>query len=616
MPSNWPDAPPNNSYNIIPSVPARPPFQPQVSPVASAPQVVDIPDDSGSKAYLRDVVKIKRTKTPVATPYARTTKVTNEDPIRFVNCGMSLYRDDALLSTGIQPGSFKLDIRQSNLFVDLQRKVWDLFSPRLVGKDLLMVLPNDPMQRTSLTYKKATIDQDTLILLAKKSTLLKPIQIDLVYEDDGSDLPTELPATSTSRRAKMQTNQITQRQAPRTRAVTSHVCHAPTGNHQLKTSPVTKTGATDSNWAEGGVAATVPARGTASLSTHMKNLGKPLSCVIDINPEGWIIAQRLKLLPHDLNSGSQPELAKYHYLKATTAPLTLKIDKNSVFGQGSMRIAYSAQVKTEGRQGSPPSITNWVAKMRYRDPSPNLGLHATDARMYEACAHLLRAYQTAITNCHSEALPAELRQKAMAFQLVRHCVIFTGSPSCPTDVYFLELALQGHYVKYSSNIYFAVPSDQPGIDIDNLAIMNAFTHWSYVTSNEASLICDLQGVGSTLTDPQILDRDNDRWADGNNATQGICRFVEDHRCNVVCQALALRPPTMIIPDPPAPPNPSTAMGSGSSNRPAAASHPGGRGSIANVILSDNSHLLDPRDFFRSELNIPTADRNPQNTSEP
>ena len=78
----------------------------------------------------------------------------------------------------------------------------------------------------------------------------------------------------------------------------------------------------------------------------------------------------------------------------------------------------------------------------------------------------------------------------------------------PAQVYFLEAALPGNYVKYLGNIDFSVPSHQPGMDIDNLSLMNAFTHWSYINSNGKRLICDLQGAGSIITDPQVIDCDD------------------------------------------------------------------------------------------------------------
>jgi hypothetical protein len=78
------------------------------------------------------------------------------------------------------------------------------------------------------------------------------------------------------------------------------------------------------------------------------------------------------------------------------------------------------------------------------------------------------------------------------------------------------------------------------------------------------MVCDLQGVGAIVTDPQIVDLDpeyvnyslyfsgckkltiinwNSCWADGNNSCDGIDSFLSTHKChpgNVVCEALNLK----------------------------------------------------------------------------
>jgi hypothetical protein len=149
----------------------------------------------------------------------------------------------------------------------------------------------------------------------------------------------------------------------------------------------------------------------------MNYLGRPLSSSLDINPDGWVIAHRL-IFNHDVNSTQiNASLKRYHYLRATTTPLTVKVDHDSLVGQGSMRKAFSAQVKTEGRNGGPPRITNWVAKVRYHDEYPDIKLHATDARMYEAAGHLLQAYQAVIKRCSSNLISGLLREKAKAFKV-------------------------------------------------------------------------------------------------------------------------------------------------------------------------------------------------------
>ncbi|PLW37130.1 hypothetical protein PCASD_13920 [Puccinia coronata f. sp. avenae] len=285
-----------------------------------------------------------------------------------------------------------------------------------------------------------------------------------------------------------------------------------------------------------------------------------------------------------------------------------------------MRIAYFAQVKTDSKNGGPPRITNWVAKQRYRDSFAQIKPHATNARMYEACGHLLQEYQHVIDQCTSNLLTTELKQKASAFELVCHCVIFTGDQGSPTDVYFLESALNGHYVKYCSNVNFAVTSDQDGMDVQNLWIMDAFSHWSFADSNGERLICDLQGVGSTLTNPQIIDVDKKRWANGNNSKKGIQEFILQHRCNTICHALNLLPPNRVFNNANHHTQSATVPASTNSNIaivPQLQTCPNEEAarnalSLSN-ILSSERQILPHIDYFRSELNHPTSVHNPEST---
>ncbi|POW15377.1 hypothetical protein PSTT_02302 [Puccinia striiformis] len=148
-----------------------------------------------------------------------------------------------------------------------------------------------------------------------------------------------------------------------------------------------------------------------------------------------------------------------------------------------MRKAYATKVKTDMGEGI-EHINHWVAK---------------------AFGHLLDQYKEILMNCPT--LNCHLKHKAQQIVLVRHAVIATGQVTAPTSVYFLEAALVGPYVKYSSNIDFSIPENQPGMDMDLFQILDAFTHWTYNQSNGKYLMSDLQGVGPMLTDPQILDMD-------------------------------------------------------------------------------------------------------------
>jgi hypothetical protein len=87
-------------------------------------------------------------------------------------------------------------------------------------------------------------------------------------------------------------------------------------------------------------------------------------------------------------------------------------------------------------------------------------------------------------------------------QIIRHSVVFTGDIHFPTNIYFFEKRLTGHYVKYSSNTDFNIPINQNGMDPKMAQLMNTFTHWTNNTSKGKNLVADLQGVG-----PQIIDLD-------------------------------------------------------------------------------------------------------------
>ncbi|KAI7964408.1 hypothetical protein MJO29_002506 [Puccinia striiformis f. sp. tritici] len=490
---------PTNIFNAIP-LPSQP-----TQPVASTSlllRMAEPADCAGTHAYFRDVGKSKRTKTPTPSPYARTARPAPppppiDDQIKLVDCGIVLYQLDKLKRTDIMCRMLQVNVLQPNLYLSLQRQLWELFSPSLLSKNLVESLPQDFLPHTNLSHKKIQPSRRQFrSTLPTKKTLTSP----------KTTTQTMLNPTSAAQMPLIPARHRFQQAIPLD-LKHLHLALLKALLWLTLKAPPWLTG-TNARWALGDVTGTVPARGPASLSTHMNFLGRPVSsALIDLNPEGWVVAQRLKFNHQDARGRQSSSLARYQHLQATTCPLTIKVDKTTIVGQGSMRKAFAALVKTNGHNGGPPQITNWVAKVRIHDKYPTINPHATDARMYEACGHLLCAFQVTINRCTSHVLNDAIRQKIKAFELVRHCVAFVGDSIFPVDVYFLEASLPGDYVKYSSNVNFSVPLDQPGMDLDNLAIMNVFTHWTYITSQGTSLLCDLQGVGPILTDPQILDRD-------------------------------------------------------------------------------------------------------------
>ncbi|KAI9628970.1 hypothetical protein H4Q26_018378, partial [Puccinia striiformis f. sp. tritici PST-130] len=143
---------------------------------------------------------------------------------------------------------------------------------------------------------------------------------------------------------------------------------------------------TDARWALGGVTGTVPARGPASLSTHMNFLGRPVSSAsINLNPEGWVVAERLKFNHQDARGREYEE---------------------SLCG--------SSQDRWPQRR--PTSNHQLGGKVGIHDEYPTINPHATKARMYKACGHVLRAFQLIINRCTSLLLNDTIRQKIKAFE--------------------------------------------------------------------------------------------------------------------------------------------------------------------------------------------------------
>uniref|UniRef100_A0A7S3D3P1 Alpha-type protein kinase domain-containing protein n=1 Tax=Palpitomonas bilix TaxID=652834 RepID=A0A7S3D3P1_9EUKA len=86
------------------------------------------------------------------------------------------------------------------------------------------------------------------------------------------------------------------------------------------------------------------------------------------------------------------------------------------------------------------------------------------------------------------------------------------------------------------------------------SLAQSFSHFTYDRSRRRLVVCDLQGVGNLLTDPQIhtcADKDvmrsmekvdvswNGRFGQGDQGLAGVRAFFETHECNEYCRRLHL-----------------------------------------------------------------------------
>jgi hypothetical protein len=99
-----------------------------------------------------------------------------------------------------------------------------------------------------------------------------------------------------------------------------------------------------------------------------------------------------------------------------------------------------------------------------------------------------------------------------------------------------EPMLKGTYMKHSNNYGFASHDPVSG------AIAHAFSHFTYCASQGRLLVCDMQGVSSMFTDPQIHSNCGSGvylYGLGDIGADGIKRFFSSHQCNHVCKALGI-----------------------------------------------------------------------------
>lgn len=113
-------------------------------------------------------------------------------------------------------------------------------------------------------------------------------------------------------------------------------------------------------------------------------------------------------------------------------------------------------------------------------------------------------------------------------------------------MFSLEPMLTGNFTKYNSNngqsfITNEVPLPYEANEARRkvLQIAEAFTHYTLLASEGTLLVCDIQGVGTDLTDPQVHSYNRVGLGIGNMGSEGMLSFARRHRCNAVCQKLGL-----------------------------------------------------------------------------
>ncbi|CAK4086027.1 unnamed protein product [Aphanomyces euteiches] len=188
------------------------------------------------------------------------------------------------------------------------------------------------------------------------------------------------------------------------------------------------------------------------------------------------------------------------------------------FATGQLRNAYFLQ--DLGMHGDSEGKL-FVAKIIMNGAEPNAYL--CDVEMQAVCAHYAKLY-----NEHEPPLKVKYASSWLLKLRDRQDLV------CCVEEY-----LPGAYVKYSNNNGF-VGKETSTTEERERNTPQAFSHFTFVSSDYRLMVVDIQGVNDSYTDPQIHTVDGRGFGVGNLGTLGMEKFLESHRCNEVCRWLGLR----------------------------------------------------------------------------
>ncbi|CAE7224830.1 ak1, partial [Symbiodinium pilosum] len=124
----------------------------------------------------------------------------------------------------------------------------------------------------------------------------------------------------------------------------------------------------------------------------------------------------------------------------------------------------------------------------------------------------------------------EYPETPIEFVQAQLLVLQSRASGLPFKYMALEPWIPGKYAKYTSNAgHIAADSD----------VAQAFSHYTFQKSGGDVLVSDIQGVQTTLTDPQIHSEDVNRFGRGNLRTKGMDMFFASHVCSDICHTLGL-----------------------------------------------------------------------------
>ncbi|KAI7953067.1 hypothetical protein MJO29_008698 [Puccinia striiformis f. sp. tritici] len=139
----------------------------------------------------------------VKAPSAAEAKFSQSPDMRFIECGLNIYRGRKCAGEPLTFNEAKtVGLTNPHLFEDLCNQLWDRFSPDISRTKFINTLPRHPEECLSLVRGKSRLpDLQALTFVIHKSTEKKPVQIDLVYhhpcEESDDEIDDNSPSDST-----------------------------------------------------------------------------------------------------------------------------------------------------------------------------------------------------------------------------------------------------------------------------------------------------------------------------------------------------------------------------------------------------------------------------------
>ncbi|POW21174.1 hypothetical protein PSHT_02735, partial [Puccinia striiformis] len=302
----------------------------------------------------------------VKAPSAAEAKFSQSPDMRFIECGLNIYR-------GRKCAGEPLTFNEAKTFIN--------------------TLPRHPEECLSLVCGKSRLpDLQALTFVIHKSTEKKPVQIDLKVT---TKLMIIVPSDSTqvARKKAACKRGATQQSRGSSPDMITEVPTKKAASSRPKPRKVASQHLPDDFSSD-----SIKVHTTKQASARQKRQRVPSDHETTESDEIESWEKRAEMEPDAWALGGIAGKEQFSWLEAHALPIILRVAHESKVGQGTMRKAFKTEIRSFGSDGS-MTLVEYVAKTRYKEPPHKITSHAADALMYEASGLLLDEFKNTLSQC-------------------------------------------------------------------------------------------------------------------------------------------------------------------------------------------------------------------------